>query len=422
MDVSSDLMIGQDEAGPQRVSVARWPSEIPLLVFVALASAGIWLLLCLSILGIVYGLMIGFFLFIAHVAFIAHVRGSAVRLGPEQFPEIHQRVVELAGRIGLDETPEAYLMQEGGALNAFATRFLRSDLMVLYSDLLDACGDDEAARDMIIGHELGHIKAGHLRWMWLLAPGRLVPFLGTAYSRARELTCDRYGSALCGDPNGAARGLAILAAGGSHARRVNLSEFVRQRQNLDTGWMTLAKWLSGYPPLAERVAVVQPDLASEPFFAHRGAVRAILILASIFLIPMLMGIAAVAVVGSLSDAFESAIAEVDDLEEFEESEVAEAMDPAAFEEAATRVYRDSSELAAVIRRFEAANNLKVEDMDLVQQLWELEHPDREVPMDPFDGLPYGLFRTEVGFSLYSSGPDQIPDTEDDIVVEFEDLP
>ena len=28
--------------------------------------------------------------------------------------------------------------------------------------LLDACGDDTAARDMVIGHEIGHLKAGHL--------------------------------------------------------------------------------------------------------------------------------------------------------------------------------------------------------------------------------------------------------------------
>lgn len=418
--MNADLPVGGEVRHPQRVTVARWPTEIPLLVFLALASAGIWLLLCLSIIGIVYGAMIGLFLFFAHVAFIAHVRGSAVRLGPDQFPELHQRVVELAGKAGLDDPPEAYLMQQGGALNAFATRFLRSDLMVLYTDLLEACGDDEGARDMIIGHELGHIKAGHLRWIWLLAPGRVIPFLGAAYSRARELTCDRYGSALCGDRQGAARGLIILAAGGSHASQVNLGEFVRQRGSLDTGWMTLAKWLSGYPPLAERIAAIQPGLAPEPYFAHRGPVRAIFILAAVFLVPMFVGVAAVGVLGSLGGAFEKAAAEFEELSEFDEFVPLDSTDPAVLEDATAQVHRDASDLARVIRSFEDRNDMRIEEIDLAYEAWSAEYPDREAPLDPFDGLRYGFFRSAGGFSIYSSGSDQSPNTADDIVVGFQD--
>ena len=161
----------------------------------ALASAGLWLLLIVSIFGAVYGLLIGLALFFAHVGFIAYVRGSTVKLGPDQLPELYARVEELAARAGLAETPAAYVMQYGSSLNALATRLFRSDLMVLFSDLLEACGDDEGAPDMIIGHELGHIRGGHLKFAWLLAPGRFVPFLGGAWSRARELTCDRFGAA-----------------------------------------------------------------------------------------------------------------------------------------------------------------------------------------------------------------------------------
>jgi hypothetical protein len=82
------------------------------------------------------------------------------------------------------EPPAASLMLAGGSLNALATRFLGSDFIVLFSDLLEACGDNAAARDFIIAHELGHLRAGHLRWRRLLAPGMVVPFLGSAYSRA----------------------------------------------------------------------------------------------------------------------------------------------------------------------------------------------------------------------------------------------
>ena len=83
--------------------------------------------------------------------------------------------------------PEVYLMQQDGAINAFATRFLRSQIVVLLADLLDACGDNDRARDMIIGHELGHIRAGHTFGHWLMLPAAFIPFVGVALSRARDV-------------------------------------------------------------------------------------------------------------------------------------------------------------------------------------------------------------------------------------------
>jgi Zn-dependent protease with chaperone function len=218
--------------GPLRVE--PWPTELPLRILVTLFAVGIWLLLAITIFGFLYAALIGVFLFFVHLAFITHLRGSAVRLGPQQFPELYARVTALAQRAGLSRMPEVYLLESGGSLNALATRFFRSRMVVLFTDLLEACGDDQAARDMVIGHELGHLKAGHLDWHLLLLPGSFIPFLGAAYSRAREHTCDRWGAALCGDPAGAVRGLAILAAGGKFGPQVNLTAYVAQQWNRAT--------------------------------------------------------------------------------------------------------------------------------------------------------------------------------------------
>ena len=240
------------QSGDGSVRVERWPTETLLLVLVTLASAAIWVSLAVSIIGLVYVVLLGIFFFGTHLIFVAHVRGSGVRVGPEQFPDLHRRIEELGGRLKMAKLPEVYILQAGGVLNALATSFLRSRFLVLFSDLLDACGDDAAARDMIVGHELGHIRAGHLRWKWFLLPGLLVPFLGTAYSRAREYTCDRYGVALCGDRRGALRGLAILAAGAVHGPRLNMKALVEQRESLNTGWMTIGTWLGTHPPISRR--------------------------------------------------------------------------------------------------------------------------------------------------------------------------
>lgn len=277
-----------DRAGGQTIQVARWPSEIPLRIAIFLVSIVLWLLIIVGTfgLGLIYVVLIAVFLFFVQVGFIAYLRGSAVRLGPDQFPEIYQRVVEFAQRAGMKNEPEAYLMQADGALNAFATKFFRGQIVVLYADLLEACGDDTEARDMIIGHEIGHLRCGHLDWFILTSLGRFIPFLGSAYSRACEYTCDRWGAALSGSAQGARRGLMVLAAGGAHSRKMNVDAYVRQQQNLDTGWMTLARWLGTYPPLSARVDALNPNPAATRYSSSRGPLRAWGIILSFILVPV----------------------------------------------------------------------------------------------------------------------------------------
>jgi Zn-dependent protease with chaperone function len=159
----------------QELRVDRWPTERPLLILNALASAALWYALLRSFASLPLIAGWAFLVVLMNIAFVTSIRGSAVRLGPEQFPELYARVEELARRFGIRRMPGVYLMQQDGALNAFAMRFLRSHMVVLLSDLLEACGDNQAARDMIIGHELGHIRAGHLRARWLLMPASFVP-------------------------------------------------------------------------------------------------------------------------------------------------------------------------------------------------------------------------------------------------------
>jgi len=401
----------------ERIAVERWPSELPLFVFLLVAALGVWCLLAISIVGLVYAVFIGIFLFVAHLLFVTHVRGSAVRLGPDQFPELYSRVQSLAADAGLDPVPEAYLMQAGGSLNALATRFLRSRIIVLFSDLLDACGDDDAARDMVIGHELGHHKAGHLSFMWLLAPGWLVPFLGPAYSRAREYTCDRYGAALCGDRRGAVRGLAILAAGGRLGPEVNLEAFARQRSHLDTGWMTLGRWLSTYPPLSDRVAALEPSLVAGERASVRGPVRALSMLGCALAVP----VAAAVLAGTV--LMPKYLALLDTLKEprVEASGVAAqtADEPDA---ARAQVAEDFALLTELVEDFRRQNGAFPADVDELYAAWYSLRPGVEAPLDPFDGLQDGYYSTGDSYSFWTSGPDGEEATEDDIVATGEFAP
>jgi Zn-dependent protease with chaperone function len=398
-NMSSSLRRSQES-----FAVEPWPTERPLFLLALLVSLALWVVATITIIGLVYAAIFALLFFVMHVAFVAYVRGSAVRLGSDQFPELHAAVVRMAGRIGLDPVPEAYLMQAGGALNAFATRFLRTHIVVLFSDLLDACGDNTAARDMIIAHELGHVHRGHLRWHWVLLPAHIIPFLAQALSRAREYTCDRYGLAGAGNTEGALLGLAILSAGGKHGPLVNRRAFVSQRAALNTGWMTLGEWLGTHPPLAKRMIALDPSLiAGTPRLMPVGALRAAAII-GLVLLPI--GVGTWVGAAKLPALLEQAKAN---------SQVnGESSQPAANPLDSVQVSQDLDRIGDFLLAEQAAGRgLPTNSRDL-WSIWKASYPGQAIPKDAYDGTPYGYYRTRDGFVLWSSGPDRKSDTEDDI--------
>jgi Zn-dependent protease with chaperone function len=386
---------------------------MPLFFLVVVAAILVWLLLIVSIVGAVYAVFIGVFLFFSHAAFLAYVRGSAVRLGPDQFPDLHARVQDLASQAGIRKVPEAYLLQAGGALNAFATKFLRSKIIVLYSDLLEACGENSHARDMIIGHELGHIRAGHLNGMWFLVPGFFIPFLGAACSRAREYTCDRYGLALSGDKGGALTGLAILAAGGDYGHRVNLQALARQKNELNTGWMTIGKWLKGHPPLCDRVAALEPQLATGLGNLSQGPIRASLLIA-LLIAAWLGALVWFAVKGlplwrkSLENAKTHPVA----------AGGAPAPAPTVADVSAARqtVEKDIAALAKLAEEFRGTSGKYPADVEALYGFWRTSRAGSPEPTDPFTGYWYDYEPNGDQFVVWSNGPDGQVGTFDDIQV------
>ncbi len=238
----------------------RAAGESLLKFILIVASLLAWTLLAVSVVGLLYLVFFGLLIFLGHLSFVAYLRSSAVRVSENQFPELHQSLIRLTKKIGLKRVPEFYLTQSGGALNALATKFRGSNMVVVYTELLEACGNNENARDFIIAHELSHLKAGHLNWFWLLAPGKMIPFLGKAYSRACEYTCDAWGFWAVGRTDNALEGLKVLAVGGKLASQVNIEQYLAQREQLNTGLMTLGRWLSTHPGLTERIAALRQDL------------------------------------------------------------------------------------------------------------------------------------------------------------------
>ncbi|HEX9306544.1 MAG TPA: M48 family metallopeptidase [Anaeromyxobacter sp.] len=251
----------------------RSPKEQPLFVVGVVLSAIFWLLVVVSIVGLLYALLIGLGVVFAHALFLAHVRGNGVRLSERQHPELYARIRAASAKLGLPRTPEVYLLQGGGLLNAFATKLFSRWFVILLSDLVDHCADPRQL-DFVIGHELTHHAAGHLAWNAFLAPYQLVPLLGPAYSRAREYTCDRGGAAVAADTEQAMRGLVVLAAGGKIAATTDLRVFMEQAAEAGSFWMAVLELGATHPYLCKRVAALQEWVAPGTSRAARRNVLA----------------------------------------------------------------------------------------------------------------------------------------------------
>jgi Zn-dependent protease with chaperone function len=268
------------------IMVTPSPAEVPLRVALLITGVALWILIVVSLVGLLYGILLGIFFFVAHMSLIAHVRGSSIKLGPDQMPEIYARVVELSQRIGLNKVPDVYLRQSGGVLNAFATRFGRARFIVLFSELVHACGDNVNALDFIIAHELGHLHRGHLNLRWLIGPAFFIPFLGSAYSRACEYTCDRYGFQASDKGDLGLDGLCILAAGPQFAAAVNRRAFAAQDRDLNTAFMKLGEWFATHPPLALRISALAPYLRRDGASSFAASLGALAIAALVIIVPI----------------------------------------------------------------------------------------------------------------------------------------
>lgn len=154
---------------------------------------------------------------------IVELCGSAFHVTQKSCPELYKLVEDTAKTIELDIIPEIYTKWTYG-LNAYTTGYKNDTILVLYSGAIDLLPDPELK--YIIGHEMGHIKSGHVLYhtmgqvigqaiqqMGLLATAAVPIQLALGYwNRMSEFTADRAGLLACQDLD-AALGATMKMAG-----------------------------------------------------------------------------------------------------------------------------------------------------------------------------------------------------------------
>ncbi len=172
--------------------------------------------------------------------------GMNVRCGPKQYGSVYAILRECCQILDMPE-PELYISNNPFP-NAFAGGVERP-YIVLRSSIIDTL--DDAGLYHLIGHELGHIKAGHLLYLTVASQliyllnlmNRLVIGLGDAaaialaaafyeWIRQAEVTCDRAGL-LCSQSFDVSAAANMHLAGGPHrySHEANLEAFMDQARS-----------------------------------------------------------------------------------------------------------------------------------------------------------------------------------------------
>lgn len=201
------------------------------------------------------------------------LRANGVKIGPHQFGQVYAVWEEMARALGFQKIPDLYVTNGNGALNAFATcipgyrRF-----GAIYSDILERAlvNNDQEVLRFVLGHELGHIRFGHVYWWYFLLsfagsfPG-IVFMVGLPLSRAREYGCDKIGLHLAGDRD--CKGLMMLAAGKHLYQQVNLSHYEAEHIHRRSIWDVICNFFSDHPNINWRIAAIRQRRHGDLFWA-----------------------------------------------------------------------------------------------------------------------------------------------------------
>lgn len=203
--------------------------------------------------------------------------GTAVKVGPTQFPRVHNLALKCAKELDI-AAPTLYIVNNP-SMNA-ATYGTNDDSFILvHSALVDHFTDEELLS--VIGHECGHIHNNHVVYLtamyylrqmaslfvqWIVAPATLAL---AGWSRRAEITCDRAGLLCSRSLDVSTRALTKLALGSTKLyAELNMDAFLEQYEEGKDGVGRYAELRANHPWLPKRVMALRSFAESELYRRH----------------------------------------------------------------------------------------------------------------------------------------------------------
>lgn len=205
--------------------------------------------------------------------------GNAVRVGPNQFPRVHNLTVRCAETLQI-ALPTLYITNSP-VMNAMTFGTNDDSFIVVHSALVDHFSDEELLS--VIGHEAGHIHNSHVVYLtalfylkhmasmflkWIV-PAAELSLAG--WKRRAEITCDRAGLLCSKDLAVSKRALAKLALGSTKLyEEFNIEAFEAQFEEGRDGVGKYAEITASHPWLSKRMLALTAFSESELYRKHAG--------------------------------------------------------------------------------------------------------------------------------------------------------
>ncbi len=205
--------------------------------------------------------------------------GTAVKVGPKQFPRVHEITAHCADTLGI--APPAVYIRNNPNLNAMTYGTNDDAFVLIHSALVDHFSDEELLS--VIGHECGHIHNDHVVYLtamhylktmagafvrWAVAPAMLAL---SGWSRRAEITCDRAGMLCSRDLDVSTRALAKLALGSTKLyEEFNLEAYIDQYEEGREGIGRITEITASHPWLPKRVKALRVFANSRLYREHTG--------------------------------------------------------------------------------------------------------------------------------------------------------
>jgi Zn-dependent protease with chaperone function len=200
---------------------------------------------------IIYALLIVLFVLFQKIYLIGYMKANGIEISANQFADVYAEYFKMVQDVNIKKAPKLFILQQGGALNAFAIRFSGNNYIAIYSDIFSLIHSDLDAVRFILGHELGHVARKHMSKRFWTCLSSIIPFLTAAYSRHCEYTCDQYGKIF--SPNNYINGLLVIAAGKDLYKNVNIESYINDARKNYTASAKIIGIILSHPSTPRRL-------------------------------------------------------------------------------------------------------------------------------------------------------------------------
>ena len=191
--------------------------------------------------------------------------GSSVRIHAAQYPRVFSIVKRACA--ALEIPMPLVFVRDDQFVPVAALGFGEPYSLVISCNWIEQFSDDELA--FVIGRELGHIAAGHTRFLSLLSVnGKENPIIALIFGgwlRRCDLTCDKVGLLVCGSMDAAARAI-IVSAFHHFGRQIDVSQFAQQEAEIRSdAVLRWGEWLGSEPYATKRIEQMRQFMATHAY-------------------------------------------------------------------------------------------------------------------------------------------------------------